>query len=65
MAVYPYLAARPWQADPNQTVDWVEAVADVELWLDQCIGQGNWCYEQDSIAFKRAEAKTLFLLRWN
>lgn len=71
---FEHLAQAPWPKLAEQQLDWVDSMHELELWLNHYIGPhyAEWAYAQQQsydywlacIAFKRAQSKTLFLLRW-
>lgn len=62
--VYQHTAYIKWPT-PQAQIDWVDQEVNLEQWLDQYIGPGNWRREVDTIAFKQARDKTLFLLAFS
>lgn len=71
---FKYLAQAPWPRAEEFQLDWINSMEELEHWLEAYVGPhyAEWAYAQQQtydywqacIAFKRAEAKTLFLLRW-
>ena len=37
---------------------------DLSTWCDASIGDGNWNYVDECFTFKRAEDKSMFIMRW-
>jgi hypothetical protein len=71
-----YIATAPWPVDPRHyQQDWIEAVNDVEKWLEKCAGPHlvEWAFSTNQehnyweacVAFRRERNKTLFLLKWS
>ncbi len=71
---FEYIARAPWPRPQIQT-DWVDAVATLEYWLEQYVGEHYvrwaWATERDHnsweacVAFKWDKHRTLFLLTWS
>jgi len=71
---FDHIAVAPWPRLLDQQLDWVDAMAELEFWLNRYCGPhwAEWAYAQQQsndywhacIAFKRARSKTLFLLAW-
>ena len=74
---FKYIGIAPWPhiyPNYNQQLDWVDAVNELEHWLERYIGPhySTWAYSQQQdleywqacIAFKQEKYKTLFLLTW-
>lgn len=71
---FEHIAIAPWPHYRELQLDWVDAMAELELWLNRYCGAhwSEWAYAQQQhleywqacIAFKRERNKTLFLLKW-
>jgi len=54
----------PWSNAPGQN-DWINYIISIDAWLDQYVGHGNWEYTTNTIAFRLAKHKTMFILYWS
>jgi hypothetical protein len=71
---FEHIAVAPWPKLAELQLDWVDAMNQLETWLNRYVGPhyAEWAYAQQQtydywqacIAFKRAQSKTLFLLTW-
>ena len=71
---FEHIAVAPWPQLCELQLDWVDAMNQLETWLNRYVGPhyAEWAYAQQQshdywqacIAFKRAKSKTLFLLTW-
>ena len=73
---FEHIARAPWPVhlDLNGQLDWVQAVDELELWLNRYCGShySEWAWHNGTsidywtacIAFRRPRNKTLFLLTW-
>jgi len=72
---FEYIARAPWpHIYHNYQQDWVDAIAELEQWLNRYAGPhySEWAFGQQQgqeywhacVAFKRERNKTLFLLTW-
>jgi len=72
---FSHIATVPWpHIHQDYQQDWIEAITTLETWLNRYAGShySEWAYSQQPaqeywhacVAFRRAQAKTFFLLTW-
>lgn len=71
---FQFIARAPWPCIyRNETVDWIESVEQIEVWLVNYVGPRytQWVYAgvgnqslELTVAFRWARDQGLFLLRW-